>query len=118
MKELDNHNKLSEKQSIEAVVKKKQQIELKYIGSLKPKSKSHNLYEINTKTLEIKLASYKTYKEITWEQALKMVGGSFRDELVINKDCVYISALNPDNALKRYKEGKGSAELEQGILKL
>ena len=50
MKELNNQERLQEKQSIEAVVTKEKEVEFKYDGSLKTK-RGHNLWEINTKTL-------------------------------------------------------------------
>jgi hypothetical protein len=114
MKELEKHNKVIDKIQIESVIKKNQQQELKYIESIKPKS-GHNLWEINLETLEVKLAEYKVEKYLTWEEAMKICqGGVVKKEVIMKINCVYLSALNAENALKRYLSGKGSAQMESG----
>jgi hypothetical protein len=47
-----------------------------------------------------------------------MKDNSFKGKILINKDCEYISALNPLSALKRYNKAKGSATLPEGKMKL
>jgi hypothetical protein len=114
MKELEKQNKLIDKIQVENVVKKKQQQEFKYIDSIRPIA-GHNLWEINTETLEIKLAEYKIEQYLTWEEAIKICqGGSTKKEVIMKMNCVYVSALNAENALKRYLSGKGSAQRELG----
>jgi hypothetical protein len=92
----------------ELSVKKKKQIEHKYIGSVSP-FRGHKVFEVNEVTGEIQEASYVKSKNIEWEVAVKSMEAGFKREIVINQSCVYISALNKESALKRYKSGKGSA---------
>jgi hypothetical protein len=114
MKELEKYERDIEKAGIEAVEEKKQKQEITFTGSIRP-LKGHTLFEINTRTLEVREASYNEHKRITWHSALRFLKGeiSLNKEVIKNKDCIYISALNPTNALKRYREGKGSAKLNE-----
>lgn len=113
MKELEKYVRDSEKQAIESVIKKKQQVELKYESSLIPQ-RGHILFEINTVTGKIIEADYLEERDINWEDAIKGMDGGFKKELVQRKNCIYISALNEQSAIRRYKEGKGSAERKKG----
>ena len=118
MKELNKLDKLIEKQQVESVVKKQQAVEFHYQGSTKP-LKGHNVYELNINTMVASLASYVKKKDISWNDALiGFMTGNYKKEVLIKKDCVYISALNKASAIKRYKEKKGSATLPKGLLKL
>lgn len=108
MKELKQQDKLSEKQQIESIVKKKIEIEYKLVGNLRP-LRGHTLWEIDLETLDIVKAQIVTNKTITWEDALKMFDGTLVEDVQIKPGKVYISALNQKNALKRYHEKKGSA---------
>lgn len=111
MKELESKDFLGKKQDIESIILKQKEQEFTFIGSLNPK-RGHNLWEINTKTLEVKLAEYKKEKNITWEEALHFYyGGKLKKTVVIQKDCVYISSLSKATALERYLSGKGSSQV-------
>ena len=109
----DLQDALNEKIQIEAVVKKEKEIQYVLIESLRPKP-GHTLFEINTKTLEIGLAEFITKKTISLFEAIQICDGTYNDEIMIKLDCVYISALNKKNAMKRYHENKGSAKLPEG----
>lgn len=107
MKELEKHNRESEKQQIEAVEEKKQKQEIKFDSTIMP-YKGHKLFEINIVTKKIKEAEYNQKEPInilTWDKECKK-------EVLKKKDCVYISALNKESALKRLKQMKGSAARE------
>jgi len=84
--------------NIEINVKKQQQKKYTLEGSIIPK-KGHKIFEINEETGLIKQANYKidtvSYNFMTKKQPKK---------LIINADCVYIPALNANNAKKRYLE--------------
>lgn len=111
MKELEKFDKLLNSKQTEQQVKKDNKKEHKLIGSLRPKQ-GHTLWQINEKTLEVKQAEYENTKTISWWEALTVYrGGKIIRKVVIEKDCVYISALNQENALKRYLENKGSATM-------
>lgn len=110
MRELNTHDRLSEKQSIEQTQKKTQTVEFKYDSSLRP-LRGHIVWEINVKSGEIKQAEYKKYHTIYWFDALKCLENGWKKEIIKQKGCIYISALTKESALKRWKEGKGSATL-------
>jgi phage-related tail protein len=116
MNELEKHNRDVEKQSIKLQQEKNKEIEFTFDSSIKP-LKGHRLFEINISTLDVKEASYTKQSYITWHQALQeMTSGSIKKEVVIEKGCVYISALNEKSALNRYKLNKSSATLPKGYL--
>lgn len=113
MKEMEKHDRDSERLQIESVQARQENQEFKLIGSLRP-LKGHTLWEINRKTLEIKPAKYTTSvkKKITWHEALKIHNGhQVKTEVIVDKDCEYISALTKESALQRYLSGKGSAKM-------
>ena len=113
----DTQEKLKEKANLESIVKKKQEIQYEFIDTLKPKS-GHTLYKIHKDTLEVRKAEFINKKTITFNEALSIQNETIKDEVLIEQNYVYISALNPENALKRYKENKGSASIPKGKLKL
>jgi hypothetical protein len=113
MKEFEKQNLVSIKTQIESVVKKQKQQEFKFLDNLRPLA-GHNLWEINTKTLEVNLASFKKESFITWSDALRLFkGGKITKEVVVKQGYVYISALTKEKALERYLSGKGSAKMNE-----
>jgi predicted nuclease with TOPRIM domain len=92
MKEL----KLKDDVNIEISVKKKQQKEKEFIGTIIP-HEGHTIYQINDETLEIEKAKFSNTTFI--------FGGENKKEILIMKGCTYVSALNKKNALKKYKKG-------------
>jgi len=94
---------LNKKESIEISVKKQQQKETEFIDRLIPHN-NHKIWEVNTKTKEIDLAKY--------SNATYQFAGDNKKEIIVNKDCVYICALNKKNALKKFEKGvNGSKEI-------
>lgn len=91
-----------QKDKTEIQAKKKQRQEYKLIGSMSHRA-GHILFSINTITGEIKQAEYQKEPIITWEQA-KMIneGVGIPRKVIIEPNCVYIEALNEENALKKY----------------
>lgn len=117
MKELFKHNKLSERQQIESIVKKKKDIEFKFESSLSPK-RGHSVWEINLETMEINLAKFVQKKNLHWFDAIKFLKSGFKKDIVINSNCVYISSLNRESALDRFRKNKGSSVIPKGNLDL
>ncbi len=114
MKELLNHDRLNDRARIEAEQSIKQQHELKFDGSIRP-MEGHTLFEINTTTKEIKQAEFISHKTIDWNVAIDIINGKPLERKVVQKrGCVYISALNKENALYRYNKLSGSAK-KQGV---
>lgn len=112
-----NQTKLKEKQQLEAIIKQKKQVEHELITSYNPR-KGHTLFEINKVTLEIKKAKFIENKTVSWYIAKKIEKGEHVDEVLINNNCVYISALNAKVAMKRYSKGKGSSNIPEGTFDL
>ena len=117
MKELQKFNLLSEKQSIETIVKKKQEVEYKFDYTIRPR-KNHKVFEIYINTLIVTEAEYVKHKFITWEDAIKRMNGGSNSDILLKKNHVYISALNKDSALKRYLLKKGSAKLPKAEMNI
>lgn len=98
MKELEIHLKLGNKTEIN--VKKQQEIEYLLEGTIKPRI-GHFVWEINEESGEIKKADYKC-DTVSLLGNLKVPA----EKLVINPDCIYIPALNAENAKKKYLQNK------------
>jgi hypothetical protein len=72
------------------------QSEYTLVGSIKPK-KNHRVFEYNFETKEIKEAIY-LEANITYS----LDGNHIKKRKIVkNKGCIYVSALNKKNALKR-----------------
>ena len=110
MKELNSFDKLSEKATTELQVKKQVQVEYLFDGVVKPMP-GHKIWEIELSTMKVKEAEFVKNMQITWHEALESVSGKENREIIDRKGCFYIAALNPENALKRFNEGKESAHM-------
>ena len=84
--------------------RKQQQKEFKLIGTMKHRA-GHILFSINTRTGEVKEAEYVKKSILTWAEALNIFhGGIVKRNVQIEKDCVYIEAMNKENAMKKYRK--------------
>jgi len=88
--EINKHNK-----GVKTAEAKKQ---VKKLGVIKP-YKGHSLFEIEIQTMNINLAEFETI-EVNWAK-----NSSNKSQLKVKEGCVYISALNKKNALKKFKKG-------------
>ena len=87
------------KDKIEILKQTKKEFKKIYIGRIKPK-KNHQLFEFNKITNEIRLAVFDCPDEINYVDATnKLI--SKNKKVTINENCIYISALNKKNALKK-----------------
>lgn len=84
---------------VELNVKKQQQIESLLEGTIKP-IKGHFVWEINEETGDIKKAEYRKDTVVAFSTQ------SHKEKLVTKPDCVYIPALNAENAKKKYLKNK------------
>jgi len=101
MKEFDkNYVPYLQENKVEINVKKQQEIEHLLQGSIVPK-KGHFVWEVNEETGVIKKAEYKC-DTVGYHSMVKKQP----DKLIVNPDCVYIPALNPENAKKKYLKNK------------
>ena len=78
---------------IEQVIKKKNEFHL--IGSQR-KVKGHTLYAFNTVTKEIKVAPMERKMFLGFNGNV-----TYKNEITVEKDCIYLQALNEKNARKR-----------------
>jgi len=102
MKELETHLKVgvNSESRIEMNVKKQQEIEYVLEGTIKPK-RGHYVWELNEETGEIKKAQYKRDTV-----AFNVFTETPPEKLIVNPDCIYIPALNAENAKKKYLNNK------------
>ena len=100
-----------EKDKMEISIQKKQQKEKVLVGKIIP-NKGHKIWEINEETLEV--------KEAQFEKKTFIIGKNHNNpEIIIRDGYAYVSALNINNALKKYKKGlNGSKELGNMPIKL
>jgi len=98
MKELETHLKLNNQERVELNVKKKQEIEYVLQGTIKPQV-GHFVWEINEETGKINKAEFR--------KAIAIYGAKVPpEELIVKADCVYIPALNAENAKRKYLKNK------------
>lgn len=85
----------------EVTVKKKQQIEYVLQGTLKSQ-RGHSVWEIDEETGTVSKA---TYKKTT------AVFGAIipKEELIVKLGCIYIPALNSENAKRKYTKNKNQS---------
>ena len=116
MEQLTTFDRLTEKSTTEVQVKKNVQVEYIFDGRVIPYS-GHKVWEINTLTGLIKEAEFKKEQAIDWFKAVAEYKNptTTKREVIKNKNCVYISALNKETALTRYRTGKGSAILSENF---
>jgi len=92
-------NESKSKDKIEIVNQTQIEKQKKLIGQIQLQ-RGHRLFEVNTKTGEIKEAHYDT-KDFVIGKDLK----AFKNKsLTINNDCIYIGSLNKKNVIKKLKK--------------
>lgn len=93
---------IGNKEKTEIRQKQQQKKEYKLIASAKHR-KGMTLFSVNTVTGEIKPAEYQIEDTLPWEQALLISKGhgNTTRKVVIEKDCIYVEALNVKNLHKK-----------------
>lgn len=94
MKELEQKTK----EDIEIIQQQQIKKQLKHIGSIQPHS-GHTCFEYNTKTGELIPAKFKE-EAVNFEDAAKGIV-SMKRKIIIKEDCIYVTALNKKNAIKK-----------------
>ena len=97
MKELETHSGIGDIEIVNEV-KKQQEKQLKFIGQQRPHS-GHKCFEINLSTGEINLAEFKE-EAISFEDARNGIISGKR-KVIVKEGCVYVTALNKKNAIKK-----------------
>ena len=116
MKELEKPYQDENIDSIESQHLEKEKIEFKFEHSIRP-IKGHKVWEIELSTNKVTLAEFKETDIIDYNEAQKTNSTNIKD-IVRKNGHIYISALNPKNALKRYNQNKGHASMPKGWLNL
>jgi hypothetical protein len=88
--------KNSSKDEIKEVRKKEVDKKLNKIGTVTP-HRNHILFSINNKTYEIKRAVFA-------QQDAQFTTGPQNKKVIVEKDCVYLSALNKKNLIKKLRK--------------
>lgn len=88
-----------EKDKVEINNQSEKKFQENYLGSFKNLHKSHTLFEFNKNTFEIKPAIF-SQQTIDFESAKNNLGLK-RKKLIVKPDCIYVSALNIKNAIKK-----------------
>ena len=97
MKQLENHSKVSKEIRVVKPIQKQKQL----LDTLHP-HRGHQCFEINTISGEINLAIFESSDVHFNLQS----GGYVQKKLMTKENHVYITALNKDNALKKYLKSK------------
>lgn len=105
MKELDQHKKRGDKTVIVKQTQKEYQLLLE--GTIVPYP-GQKVFSINKETNEIKEADY-FQEAINFTDAAKGVI-SAKCKLVTEENCIYIPALNPENALKKFLKSQNQRD--------
>jgi len=84
---------------VETVIKKKSEQEFKKLGSYRPTIDGYKIWEYDMADQILREAEFK-------ESDIYIIGGDNTPKLYTKPGCIYIEALNIDNAVKRLKKGK------------
>lgn len=95
MKETQEHNP-DQVENVRQVQVEEQQV---VVGSLMMK-KGHKIFEVNRVTMEVKIAQMEQLPINFADRKANKLSPN-KSKLVINKDCVYVSALNVQNAMRK-----------------
>lgn len=95
MKETQEHNP-DQVENVRQVKIEDQQV---VVGSL-TKKKGHSIFEVNRVTMEVKIAETEQLP-VSFSDRKNNRFAPNKSKLVINKDCVYVSALNVQNAMRK-----------------
>lgn len=99
MKELETHQTTISEVKAEAPIKK----QAEHLLTLKP-HKGHTCFEINVVTGEICEANIESSNK---RYQISGPGKGFvKKKIMVKDNCIYLTALNKENALKKYKKLK------------
>ena len=111
MKELDLTKLVKEKAKMEITQQKQQEYKVVYQGTIIP-HRNHTLFEINPRTLEIKEAEYKRMDYVfnpNWRKGDK---STTHGDVIMTAGMAYVSAMNKQNALKKFKKGSNGTKFD------
>jgi len=97
---LDKH--IPEQDKVEIVNQAEKKYELKKLGTITPQ-RGHTLFQINTQTGEITIAEFDKVDAVLPTRKNNADAGTVK-KVTIKTGCVYVSALNKRNAIKKYNK--------------
>lgn len=97
MKELEDHSK--DKLAIQAEVSEEKRLQLLETIWYRP---GHTIYEFNVLTLEITHAKIITEPVVAPLTKFERATHRYKSRVIIKENCVYTSALNTKNALRKF----------------
>ncbi len=99
---LDKH--IPEKDKVEIVTQAEVKTQVAKVGTIRP-HKGHTLFQIDLESGEVTEAEFDRldvdFEELKKEEASRLKPG-VKKRVVVKKGCVYISALNKTNAIKKF----------------
>jgi hypothetical protein len=110
MEELDASRFVKQKTKLEIRQQKKQEFKYVYQGTIIP-HENHTLFEVCPTSLTIVEAEYEKTAYIfnpIWKKGNRI---SSELKVVMKPGFVYISALNKENALKKFKKGSNGTKI-------
>jgi hypothetical protein len=102
---MDKNIKLQVHEKTELSVEQVQEIKSKFLGNLKPHN-GHRVFEINIIEGTIEKASYYKDDKLDWLDIKRKINR----RILVKQDCIYISALNEINAVKKYLYGRNGSK--------
>lgn len=117
MKELDFPSLLPEKEKTEISQQKQHEYQLVYYDTIVP-HEGHRIFEIDLVTQEITEAKYDYGNYIYdpfWSPKKK---ASSNGKLIMNQGKAYVSAMNAENALKKFKTGSTGTKIDKNKIYL
>lgn len=113
MRELSPHEFLNkERTKTEVTQEKQQEYQLVYQGSIIP-HEGHTLYEIDLKTKEVRPAKYEAQDYVFDPDWYPGKRAKVDSKVIMNEGCFYASALNKDNALKKFEKGRNGTKIDK-----
>ena len=97
---IDKH--INEFDKVEIINQSEKKYRLQKVAQIIP-HKGHTTFEINAKTGEVKTVEYKEIKANV-SLKTKTVEPLITKTIEVKKDCMYISALNEKNAIKKFNK--------------
>jgi hypothetical protein len=113
MKEVDAASllKFKEKTQLEVKQQKKQEFKYIYQGTIVP-NRGHTLYEICLKTLDVTEAKYHVQDYVfNWYWKKGDIINS-ESKVVMREGFAYVSALNIENAIKKFKKNCNGSKFD------
>lgn len=99
MKELEKVNQ----DNIEIGAEQNKESKKVFINSIIP-HENHTCFQYNTKTNALSKAEFKKQDVKIWDSKDGIQHGAVKKEIIVDSDCIYVSCLNEENAVKHFSK--------------